>query len=214
MARKSSYDEMARAAADRIEAAARAGEQLSLLPAGPVLAEDAGRPSRGKGKAQSQFREYLAARGMRQPEDVLAAVAGLTGGRGDPFLDAMARAEQLLAWANDGAEIPDGAAKRPTRSQRLDAFQLIYSGMIRSNEALLPYGLAKVTPEQGTTILNQIVMPGAAPVAPGHQARDVTPQPGRIAPPPLPHEMQGNQGLAKEPVARSDGDIRTEGTSR
>ena len=187
------FELAARQAAERIEAARATAEQLSLLPAEPetdgVLPGTAS-GGRGKGKATSQLREWLAAKGYRMPEDVLARIAGLTSTEG-PMLQAMAEAEQVLAWAHGSG---GGSA-----AQRLGVFMQLYSAKLRALDALLPYGLAKVTPDVAVTQAVQVVMPGAVapqavPVGPDH-ARDVTPQAGRIAPPPMPWEIEQNQGL-------------------
>ena len=196
-------------AARRIDEARAAGQQLSLLPdegAAP------GKPVRGEGKASSQLRRWLAAQGLRLPEDILADVAGLNSAD-DPMLTAMARAERLLAWAEDGAEVVKGAPKGPTLRMRLEAFQLFYAAALRAAEAVLPYGLAKVTPDAGgNTQVTQIVVQGPAQVA-AHgpsTARDVTPQARRIAPPPMPGEIVQDQQLSPSPAAGADGEARTE----
>jgi hypothetical protein len=41
-------------------------------------------------------------------------------------------------------------------------------------------------------------------------ARDVTPKPGQIAPPPMPHQMQQNQKVSKGAPRDADGNSRTE----
>jgi hypothetical protein len=207
MAKGSSYEALAREAADRMDRQAAVGQQLSLLPEAEVGAEAAeARAARGKGKAQSELRKWLAATGARMPEDVLAQIGGLDV-RGDAIEAAMAKVERILAWAGDASS-----------AKRLGLFQVVYGAMIRANEALLPYGLAKVTPDvAGGSVTNVFNLPGSAPAAPqdpAAQARDVTPKPSRIAPPPLPHEMQQNQGVAKQPVRHSDGDIRTDEVKR
>lgn len=217
MAKGNSFEDLAAQAADRIAAAAKAGEQLTFLPDEPVAGPDGqARVARGKGKATSQLRDWCAARGFRMPEDVLIEMAGMASTQ-DGFLTALARTEQVLAWAQAGAAGYKGAPVEPSMAQRLAAFQFVFTAQLRSAEALLAYGLAKVTPDQGQTVNNTFVLPGAvqaAPVDPAAQARDVTPKPARIAPPPLPHEMQQNQGLAKQPVRHSDGDIRTDEVKR
>lgn len=208
---KNGWEVAAAAAAARIEAAHAVGEQLNLLPTEPPTdAVVAGVGGRGRGKStQGQLRDWLSAKGYRMPEDVLAKVAGLTTREG-ALVEAMAEAEQVLAWAHG----PGGGSP----AQRLGVFMSLYAAKVRALDALLPYGLAKVTPDAGGMVVNQIVMPGAQvpQVTPdaAQTARDITPQPRRMAPPPMPHEIQQNQGLA-DPVSNgSDADIRTEGAKR
>lgn len=211
MPKGSTYEEMAKAAARNIEAARAAGEQLNFLTdPGEVAvpeAEGSGRAPRGKGKAQAQLREYLAARGMRLPEAQLAEIAGLTS-RDDVFLWAMQRADQVMAWAEAGATPAAGAPGKATLGQRLQTFQVVFTAAVRAAEALLPYGLGKITPEETAPPAVQVmVMPGARAVVAGQgpdQARDVTPKPGRLAPPPLPHEMQQNQQVMQAQDPASD----------
>ncbi len=213
----SQFEDVARAAARNIDAAAAAGDQLSFLPDEadglPVAAGEGARAPRGKGRATSQLRDWLAARGMRLPEQVLAEMAGLAT-REDVFLYAMRRCEQVLAWAEAGATPAKGAPGKATLGQRLQAFQVIYATAVRAAEALLPYGLAKVTPEDAPQAAVQVfVAPGGSAQVRqdgADRARDVTPQPGRLAPPPLPSEMQQNQQVA-QPVRRAvDAVDRTE----
>lgn len=214
MARENSFQQLAADAADRVNDARAMGQQLSLLPdEAPEGGTAPARAARGEGKAQSQLRKWVAARGFRLPEDVLAEMAGMAT-TDDVFTWAMARTEQVLAWAEAG----DKGGRTASLTMRVETFRLIYTAALRAAEAALPYGLAKVTPDQGSTVVNQIIMPGAqAPAAPADradQARDITPQPRRMAPPPLPHEMQQNQGLGGSGKDGSDAAIRTEGTKR
>lgn len=208
------FETLAREAVQNVHAARDAGQQLTFLPdeAGPVAEGD--RAKRGKGKATSMLRDFLAARGMRLPENVLVEMAGMASTE-DAFLTAMARTEQLLAWAQSGATGYKGAPVAPSMQQRLAAFQFVYTAQLRAAEALLPYGLAKVTPEDAPQAAVQVlVMPGStAHVRQGQgpdQARDVTPKPGRLAPPPLPHEMQQNQQVAGTQDPALDASDRTE----
>lgn len=206
----------AREAAERIDAARELGEQLALpLPdevedgdgdlGGDLGGED--RRGRGAGRVNSQLRRWLAQRGLRQPEEVLAAAAGLDRG-GDPVLASMADAEAVLAWAEQGSADTSRAPRKPTTAMRLEVFRFVHTARLRAAEALLPYGLAKA---------------GEAPAAPppvvlqlntGAPLRDVTPQaPARpsvpggsgraIAPPPMPSEIEEKQGVAE--VARRPG---------
>lgn len=202
------FEELARDAARSIEQSRELAEQLTLLPDAPVVADE-GKPKRGPGKALNQMREWLASKGYRLPEDVLAEMAGLAS-REDAILTAMVQAERILAWAGDGArnmkfvagqghvEIP--GPWKPTADQKLQAFMQLYSIMLRAADALMPYGAPKVTPEQVTNQqVTQIVVQGAPSAAPSRsdQARDVTPNARRIAPPPMPGEVEQNQGLSE-----------------
>lgn len=219
----SKFDELARDAAERIEAAKAAGEQLTFLPDEPAPGDSA-RAKRGKGKATSQLRDWCAAKGLRMPEDVLIEMAGMASSE-DAFLTAMARTEHLLAWAEAGARqtatgVRDGVLvtmeldTSATMAQRLAAFQFVFTAQLRAAEALLPYGLGKVTPDVVPVAPVQIVMPGAAapqqaPRGP-ETARDVTPRPGRIAPPPMPHQIEQNQPLSETQPQPADASRRTE----
>lgn len=210
------FEELAREAAERIEAVRATGEQLSLLPDEPV-AGDSERAKRGKGKINIQLREWAAQRGLRMPEDVLAEMAGLTS-RDDVFLTAMRQAEQVLAWAEAGATGYKGAPASPSMAQRVAMFQMIYTAQLRAAEALLPYGLAKVTPDAAPVQAAQVVIQqgGSAPDRAGQgpdRARDVTPRPARMAPPPMPAQIQQNQGLNDGALSGSDGATRTKGAS-
>jgi hypothetical protein len=203
------FKRMAADAAERIDRARAAGEQLNLLPtepdAGALVADGPRQPGqRGKGKAVSQFREWLALRGHRLPEDVLVEMAGMASGE-DAFLVAMRRTEQVLAFAYGHGQ---------ARGQvRLQLFMQIYAAQLRAAEALLPYGLAKVQPDSAPPPPVQVnVFGGAAQGAP--EPRDVTPKAGRIAPPPLPHEMQQKQDVSEGDAENSDAETRTEGPSR
>jgi hypothetical protein len=214
-------EEMARDAAARIEAARASGEQLTFLPDEPGPAASGGRAARGKGKVTSMLRDHLAAKGFRMPEDVLAEMAAIAS-REDAVITAMAKTEQILAWAESGGRevthvIKDGVLiekeldRRPTTGQRLETFKFVFTAQLRAAEALLPYGLAKMTPDVTPTAPVQIIMPGAsAPPAGPDQARDVTPRPSRLAPPPMPHEMQQNQQVAETTAPHSDATIRTD----
>lgn len=229
MARVNSFEQLAAEAAERIGEMRAQGQQLTFLPDEPKPS-DGDRAKRGKGKATSQLRDWCAARGYRLPEDVLVEMAGMASGD-DAFLTALARTEQVLAWATAGARqvgyvwdkdrgcsVERELDTSASMAQRLATFQFVFTAQLRAVEALLPYGLAKVTPDAGGMVVNQIVMPGAqvppAPADRADQARDVTPQPRRMAPPPLPHEILQNQGLAEPVKAGSDAETRTEGPKR
>ena len=222
---QSKFEELARAAVDNVHAARDAGQQLTFLPDEPAPTGQGDRAKRGKGKATSMLRDFLAARGMRLPEDVLVEMAGMASTE-DAFLTAMARTEQVLAWAQAGARdvvqvVKDGVLiekeldNRPTLGARIATFQFVYTAQLRAAEALLPYGLAKVTPEDAPQAAVQVfVAPGAqvatSPAQGPDRARDVTPQPSRLRPPPMPHEMQQNQQVNETAPNTADADRRTE----
>ncbi len=228
MPKGTQFDDLARAAAQNIDAARAAGEQLALLPGDPGQpVADGARPPRGKGKITSQLRDWCAVRGYKLPEDQLVQMAGMAS-REDVFLFAMQRTEQVLAWAEAGARktaqvIRDGCLieveldTSATMAQRVATFQTIYAAALRAAEALLPYGLGKVTPDvsPATVVPVFVAAPqGPAPGRPGDQARDITPQPSGIAPPPMPAQVQRNQGVSEAASVQSDNASRTEGTSR
>ena len=217
MPKGSQFDDLAREAAQRIEDARDAGHQLTFLPDEPGPAVAGGqRPPRGKGKITSQLRDWCAAKGLRMPEDVLIEMAGMASTE-DAILTALARTEQVLAWAQAGATGYKGAPVAPSMAQRLAAFQFVYTAQLRAAEALLPYGLGKVTPDVAPAQLVPVLVAAPRPQDPGRpgdQARDVTPKPGRIGPPPMPIRPQGNQGLSEASPVQSDAASRTEGPSR
>lgn len=218
------YEELARKAAARIEGQRELAEQLTLLPdeaaktpdSGPGAAGDQGaRRARGQGKALNQMRQWLAQRGLRLPEDVLADMAGLASSD-DALITAMRNAERILAWAQDGAASVPGAPEGPTLAKRLEVFMQVFSVQLRAAEALLPYGLAKATPDiTNNTQVTQIVVQGAQPAAQARPelARDITASARRITPPPMPHQIEQNQRLAGQRIDRVASDIRTEGAS-
>jgi len=224
MARVNSFEQLAAEAAERIEEARAAGKQLTFLPDEPTPAESE-RAKRGKGKATSQLRDWCAARGFRMPEDVLVEMAGMATGD-DAFVAALARTEQVLAWATAGARkvgyvfnkeleavVEQELDTSATMAQRLAAFQFVFTAQLRAVEAMLPYGLGKVTPDASPTVVVPVIMP-AAPGQPAQhpadRARDVTPQARRMSPPPMPHEMQKNQRVAETAPRSADAERRTE----
>lgn len=220
MPKGSQFSDLARDAAQRIEDARAAGEQLTFLPDEPGPAAAGGRPPRGKGKVTSQLRDWCAAKGLRMPEDVLIEMAGMASTE-DAFLTALARTEQVLAWAQAGAVGYKGSPVAPSMGQRLAAFQFVYTAQLRAAEALLPYGLGKVTPDVAPGVLVPVMVAaprGEGPVRAGDQARDITPMPGRIGPPPMPMAPisgpQRNQGVSEAAAVQSDSASRTEGPSR
>lgn len=210
---QSTFEELARDAAQRVEAAREAGEQLTFLPDEPRPGDSA-RAARGKGKATSQLREWLAQRGFRMPEEALVEIAGLASSQ-DAFLTALARTEQLLAWAQDGAHGYQGAPRAPSLGQRLATFQFVFTAQLRALEAAMAYGLAKPQGDGAPVQLTQVVVQGA-PSAPDRGAeparvmRDVTPGARRIGPPPMPHEIQQKQSVSVAPSEGSDSEDRTE----
>lgn len=215
---QSNFEQLARDAARNVKLAHEAGEQLNLLP-DEVAPSDDERARRGKGKVTSQLREFLKVRGFRLPEDVLAEMAGLATSQ-DAFLAAMARTEQILAWAQAGATGYKGAPVAPSTAQRLATFQFVFTAQLRAAEALLPYGLGKVTPDAATLPVVPIMVPVAPQQAidPAMSARDVTPQPvrigGRMMPANLRREMQQNQQVADAVPAQSDAVSRTDEANR
>jgi hypothetical protein len=214
MPKGTQFDDLARQAAQRIEDARAAGEQLTFMPDEP--APGSGRPARGRGKATSQLRDWCAAKGYRMPEDVLIEMAGMASTE-DAFLTALARTEQVLAWAEAGATGYKGAPVKPSMGQRLAAFQFVFTAQLRAAEALVGYGLGKVTPDVVAAPPVQVFVAapqGQAAVRAGDQARDITPQPSRIGPPPMPAQVQRNQGVSEAAPVQSDSASRTEGTSR
>ncbi|SFY18469.1 hypothetical protein SAMN04244548_02991 [Paracoccus pantotrophus] len=209
------FEALARDAAARIDASRDLQQQLSLLPDEAQGAGGETRRTRGAGKAMSQMRQWLAERGMRLPEEVLAEMAGLTSAE-NAFLATMAEAEQLLAWAQAGAKTGDDKPVIQTMAARLATFQQLYAIRLRAADALMPYGAPKATPDAAPVNVTQIIVPGPAalPAEPSRtadQARDVTPGPRRIGPPPMPHQIQQNQQVdqaatnAPAPARRTDG---------
>lgn len=212
------WERDAREMAERIERQREIGEQLTFLPDEQPEGEGgAGRPKGAKNKASTQLRDWLAAQGMRMPEDVLTEIAGLRS-RDDAITLAMVRAERILDFAADG-KLAKISANEPKlawsiAAKRLEVFSQQYTIILRALEAVMPYTAAKATPDialtQNTTT---IVLPGGAPARPvqgGDQARDVTPKPRRIGPPPMPHEMQKKQEVMNSRDGASDAEDRTE----
>lgn len=194
------FEDLARDAAERIDGSRDMQRQLSLLP-DEAAAQDDGdtRRTRGGGRAMSQMRDWLAARGLRLPEEVLAEMAGLAS-REDVLLATMQDAERVLAWAEAGAVGVKGSPAVQTMSARLNTFMQLWTIRLRAADALMPYGAPKATPDVTQTNVTQIVVAGGqAAVQPAHRpeaARDVTPGARRIGPPPMPHQIEGNQSLS------------------
>lgn len=189
----------AREAAERIGLAREVGAQLSFLqpieapaqPAPPAPAKAGpGRPKGSTNKAKSELRGWLAAKGYRMPEAQLAQLA-LLDASGDLFEAAMARAEQLVAWSGG---LPKGMS-------RLGLAMEILRLAKGAAEAMMPYGLAKLTPDQVQNVAAvKIVMPGgdARPAMQGGSG-------GRWAPPPLEGEILQDQEVSGDAAERSDG---------
>lgn len=216
------FEALARTAAERIEASRALAEQLTLLPdeaEGASLVP--GKPTRGKGKVFNQMREWLASKGYRAPEEVLAEMAGLAS-REDAIITAMVQAERILDWVGSGSRNMKFVAGvghveiegpwQPTPGEKLAVFQQVYASMLRAADALMPYGAPKATPDVVATVTNTIVLnqPAAEPVRGGDRARDVTPGARRMAPPPMPHEMQQNQQVAEARTDSAENADRTE----
>lgn len=209
---RNQWEREAAAMAERIDRAREAGEQLALFGDAGAEGEgeaEGGAGGRGKGKALSKLRDLLAARGLRQPEDVLASIAALDEPEG-PVMAALKKAEAVALAIYGHAQAP--------AKVKLDLFQQFYGQSVRALDALLPYGLAKVTPDvQVGQAVQVVVMPGGQgqqPAQGGDRARDVTPQARRMAPPPLPGQIVENQGLANGDAALSGASDRTEGAKR
>lgn len=207
---------MAARAAERLDAAAAVGEQFDLLaaPASPANPADivradgkgaagAGRPKGSANKRDSRLRQMLAARGYRMPEDVLAEMAGLSDRAGRSGMElAMARVEQIEAWSG---------GRTPPRERRALLVSVMREQRMAAGD-LLPYGLAKMTPDTTVNIAAaQILMPGAsAQGAPGDGARVIE---GRaasnFAPPPLPGRTEQYQEVSADDESAPDGGSRT-----
>lgn len=234
MGADSDMKQLADAAAARLDADRQTARQLSMLPEAdadlPETRESGrrgpGRPEGSKNKVSSQVRDWLAARGFRMPEDQLAEIAAL-GTSDDAVTVALGRAERLLAYVGQSAEnrvykqgvghvILDGPW-RPAPDQFVDAFKFFYSAILRANEAVLPYVAPKTAGDAPPPLAVQIVTPAAPSPAvadPADQARDVTPRPGRMAPPPMPHEMQQKQDVSEAAPDNPDGRKNENGASQ
>lgn len=204
------YDQLARDAISRIDGDRQMQDQLSLLPGDEPANGDAERAARGKGKALNQMRDYLAAKGMQMPEEVIAEIAGLAA-TADPLGHAMAQTERVLAWATAGAAKEKRGEKevtaKPTLAQRLNTLMQVRTAQLRAAEALLPYGMPKATPDPGEGLVIPVMSVPAAPVLgdPGAQIRDVTPvSDNRMVPANLRKDIEGNQGVTNSDVGSSD----------
>lgn len=212
------FEALARQAAASIDASRELAQQLTLLPDEAEGASLDGRRVRGKGRVFNQMREFLAQRGYRAPEDVLAEMAGLAS-REDAILTAMVQAERVLAWAGQGAvnrkfvagvgHVEIEGPWQPTPQEKRETFQQLYATMLRAADALMPYGAPKATPDVVQSVTNTIVVQAPEPSSPADRARDVTPGARRMAPPPMPHQIQQNQGLVDVSRGASDAEDRT-----
>lgn len=214
------FEIMAREAAERIDAARDAGQQLTFLPdeqpEGEIEGEGkaVGRPKGAKNKVSTQMRDYLAARGCRLPEDVLIEIAGLNT-REDVVTLAMVQTERVLIWAHGGkAHAKDHAPG--TMAQRLAIFQQQYTMILRAAEALMPYMAPKATPDVNVDARTTVFVAAAPtqPQRPGDQAVDVTPaQPirsNRTMPADVRHEIEQKQALSKDENRAADAARRTD----
>jgi hypothetical protein len=192
----------AAAVAARIDAARETG-QLSLFEGDEGGGDGAGSAAgkRGKGKALSSLRDLLAARGLRMPEEVLANIAALDDPEG-PVMAALKKAEAVALALYGHGSAP--------ATVRLRLFEVFFAESRRALDALLPYGLAKITPDVQVQAVQIVQMP--APSAPrgGDVARDITPTPARFGPPPMPEPIEQNQRLGNSPLPASDASDRTE----
>lgn len=202
---ETSIEKDAREAAERIDRDKALRDQLTFLPEDEAdqvpEASGKGRPPGSKNKGSSQLRDWLASTGRVMPEERIAQMAGLDRGVGDPVEAAITTTERILAWAHDGAHIPPKTAPKPTAAQRIEVFKSVYAQQQRAAEALLPYGTPKASPDVSVSQTTTIVMAGGQQPAgqPGDQARDVTPKPSKLRPPPMPGETQQKQSLSDGP---------------
>ena len=201
-----SYEQLAREAAARLDQARAMGEQLTFLP--DEAAGGGETPSRGKGKALNQMREFMASRGYRMPEELLVEMAGLAS-KEDAITTAMVKAERVIAWAYTGAEDKEGNPVLPSPSARLAEFRDQYTIQLRALDALMPYGTPKAGQEAPAGPLVQITVPGV-PADRAASARDVTPvRSGRMMPANRRWEMEQDQVLGDAEAGQSDGEGRT-----
>lgn len=217
-------DQMARDAADRINRQVAMGKQLDLIPdvAAPQAAErKVGRPKGSENKGTGQMRKWLAARGLKMPEDQLVEMAGMASGH-DAFTLAMVRAEQLLAWAGDGAvnmifvvgeghKVLDGPWE-PDAAAKIDAFKFFYGMALKANEAILPYSAPKATPDVNVQQSVFVNVPSAPSTAqPGDTARVISGRTsGRMVPADVAYKDQQKQDVTETDADSSDAESRTE----
>lgn len=216
--RDTKYQEMAREMAERLAGDREMVQQLSLLPdevdGAQLVDQGDGSGRRGKGKALNQLRDWLASRGYRMPEDVLAEIAGLTSGQ-DAIATAMAQAERVLAWASDGAVSVRGAPNVQSLPMRLATFQQVLVAQLRAADALMPYGAPKATPDVMVQQVVQVNVPARPSLDQVRPMRDVSPVSDvRMLPADMRHEMQQKQRVVNSGSVGSDGETRTERPSR
>ena len=217
------YEKLATEAAKRINQDRALGRQLTMLPdeaPEDETGQPIGRPKGAQNKGSSQLRDWLAAKGWHMPEDVIAQMAGLTGGASvDAIGYAMAQTERILAWAADGAakEGKKGDKREwiPTGGQRLETFKALYAIQLRAAEALLPYGTPKAAGHEPPPQITQLILPGAAtPSDPALAARDITPRPGQLEHVPTwQREIMEKQEVSGTSEPHSDDKNRTDEAS-
>lgn len=233
-------EELARSAAERIDEDRAQGRQLGLLPDPelPVLGgsgeagadggaggKGVGRPAGAKNKGSSQLREWMAARGLRMPEDVISEMAGLNAAGHDAFGFALAQTERLLAhvggaavnriWTPDKGHVVLAEAWKPSPGEFIDTFRFFY-GMARQAAAdLMPYGTPKASPDVQVNQAVFVNVPAgpSRPVDRGDGARDVTPAARRMVPADVKRKNERKQQVDGTPAPHSDGSIRTDGAS-
>lgn len=217
------FEADARKMAERIEKDRGLAQQLTFLPDEVEDQADAkgesggqvGRPKGAKNKSTTQLRDWLAARGLRMPEDVLTEIAGLRS-RDDAITLAMARAERIIDWSHGGklglGKDLEAKVVAGIMSQRLTVFSQQYTIILRALEAIMPYTAAKATPDVAVTQNTTVIVPLGPQAAhdPAEVARDVTPKRGRMMPANVAHEIEQKQQLSETESQNSDAEIRTD----
>jgi len=212
---KNDAEAMAKAAAKRIDEARALDQQLTFLGdedgAPPVDTVDrkAGRPPGAKNKGSSEIKDWLGARGYRMPEDVLAKMAGLDN-RDGAIVATIKDAEQVAAWAFEGATVKSGDRKgetiEATPAQKLQIFSTLYTMRLRAADALMPYTAAKASPDETPQRPVTVVVAGGQAPASGPQMRDVTPENRPdLLPADVAWEIEQNQRVSKSDPDNSDG---------
>jgi hypothetical protein len=229
-------ERLAREAAARIEGDRAQGRQLGLLPAldlpelggvadGGGGGKGVGRPKGAANKGSSQLRDWMAARGLRMPEEVIAEMAGLQAGGLDAFGFALAQTERLLShvgraavnriYTPDRGHVTLDEDWQASPGEFLDVFKFFYGMARQAASDLMPYGTPKASPDVAVSQSVHLHMP-ANPSRPADRAagaRDVTPSARRMAPADVRHGMQRNQGVEDAGGEKSDAGIRTDGAS-
>ncbi|MBY5988203.1 hypothetical protein [Roseovarius atlanticus] len=223
-------EKLAREAAERVDRDLEQGKQLGLLPdvPEPHLPEPkgSGRPPGSKNKGSSQMREWMAARGLRMPEEVIAEVAGLQANGKDAFNFALAQTERLLGHVGQSAvnrifKVGEGHVTldgpwQPSPAEFIDTFKFFYGQARQAAADLMPYGTPKVTPDTNINQSVNVIVPTAPsqPADRAAQARDVTPSSAaRMVPADVKAEMQRKQEVRDEENDNSDAEIRTDEAS-